>query len=125
MLVSKNNERVRRILSKTTGNPRRRFELIYALCKTKTACDDADEEVDIIEVTLSPVFNYTLSLLIVDCSANESWFAEYSSGQQRIKCLHIRELLCQGQTAYGNIDVSKQGWSNACCRFEEKRRVDR
>ncbi|VDK54176.1 unnamed protein product [Anisakis simplex] len=43
LLVDKDSARVKEILKKTNGNPRRRFALMYDLCKSKSVCEGGDE----------------------------------------------------------------------------------
>ncbi|CAI4228736.1 unnamed protein product [Auanema sp. JU1783] len=43
LLLDKENARVKDILKKTQGNPRRRLALIYDICKSKSVCESADE----------------------------------------------------------------------------------
>ncbi|CAJ0585840.1 unnamed protein product, partial [Mesorhabditis spiculigera] len=43
LLLDKENQRVKEILKKTAGNPRRRLAMIYDLCKTKQVCEGATD----------------------------------------------------------------------------------
>lgn len=43
LLVDKDSEKVKEIIAKTRGNPRRRMGLIYDLCKSKNVCEGADK----------------------------------------------------------------------------------
>uniref|UniRef100_A0A915CG97 DNA-directed RNA polymerase subunit n=1 Tax=Parascaris univalens TaxID=6257 RepID=A0A915CG97_PARUN len=43
LLIDKDAPRVKEILKKTVGNPRRRLALIYDLCKSKSVCEGGDE----------------------------------------------------------------------------------
>ncbi|CAJ0594393.1 unnamed protein product [Cylicocyclus nassatus] len=43
LLLDKDNQRVKDILRKTQGNPRRRLALIYDICKSKVVCDGGNE----------------------------------------------------------------------------------
>lgn len=42
LLIDKDNEKVKDVLAKTRGNPRRRMGLIYDMCKAKNVCEAAD-----------------------------------------------------------------------------------
>lgn len=42
LLIDKDSEKVKEIISKTRGNPRRRMAMIYDICKTKSVCEGAD-----------------------------------------------------------------------------------
>ncbi|KAE9418676.1 hypothetical protein Angca_003189, partial [Angiostrongylus cantonensis] len=43
LLLDKDNQRVKEIIRKTQGNPRRRLTLIYDMCKSKVVCDGGNE----------------------------------------------------------------------------------
>ncbi|EYC06185.1 hypothetical protein Y032_0077g1077 [Ancylostoma ceylanicum] len=43
LLLDKDNQRVKDIIRKTQGNPRRRLALIYDMCKSKIVCDGGNE----------------------------------------------------------------------------------
>ncbi|XGW22124.1 hypothetical protein V3C99_004806 [Haemonchus contortus] len=43
LLLDKDNQRVKDIIRKTQGNPRRRLTLIYDMCKSKVVCDGGNE----------------------------------------------------------------------------------
>ncbi|VDD92561.1 unnamed protein product [Enterobius vermicularis] len=43
LMIEKDSPRVKEILKKTAGNPRKRLALIYDICKSKTVCDGGDE----------------------------------------------------------------------------------
>lgn len=43
LLVSPSNPRVRDVVNDTKGNPRKRLNLIYELCKTKTICEGGED----------------------------------------------------------------------------------
>lgn len=43
LMVDKDAPRVKEILKKTAGNPRRRLTAIYDLCKSKSVCEGGDE----------------------------------------------------------------------------------
>jgi DNA-directed RNA polymerase II subunit RPB1 len=42
LLIDKDSEKVKEIIAKTRGNPRRRMGLIYDMCKAKNVCEGAD-----------------------------------------------------------------------------------
>ncbi|KAJ1362952.1 DNA-directed RNA polymerase II subunit rpb1 [Parelaphostrongylus tenuis] len=43
LLLDKDNQRIKEIIRKTQGNPRRRLTLIYDMCKSKIVCDGGNE----------------------------------------------------------------------------------
>jgi len=43
MLVSANHPKIREIVLKTKGQPRRRLQFVYELCKGKSICEGGDE----------------------------------------------------------------------------------
>lgn len=49
-MIEKDSPRVKEILKKTAGNPRKRLALIYDICKSKTVCDGGDELQPVAEV---------------------------------------------------------------------------
>ena len=42
-MVEKDSPRVKEILKKTAGNPRKRLAMIYDICKSKSVCEGGDE----------------------------------------------------------------------------------
>lgn len=42
LLIDKDSEKVKDVIAKTRGNPRRRMAMIYDMCKSKSVCEGAD-----------------------------------------------------------------------------------
>uniref|UniRef100_A0A914ZYQ6 DNA-directed RNA polymerase subunit n=2 Tax=Parascaris univalens TaxID=6257 RepID=A0A914ZYQ6_PARUN len=105
LLVSRNNERVRRILSKTTGNPRRRFQLIYALCRTRVTCEDADEDADTAEeCAKSACGRYQPSYRRTGIEITAEWRRRANDGQQEHKLILSAERVLEIFKRIGNED---------------------
>lgn len=42
-MMDKDSPRMKEVLKKTAGNPRRRLTVVYELCKSRTVCEGGDE----------------------------------------------------------------------------------